>query len=60
VRYNIFDGDRLVGQDYTRENGKWSHKWFISRDKKFERGSWPGRAQGENMDKWKYVEIEEK
>ena len=59
MRYNIFDKERLVGQDYQRDNGEWSHKWFRSRDKKFERGSWRGRAKGENMTNWKYVEVEE-
>jgi len=59
MRYNIFDKERLVGQDYQRENGEWSHKWFLSNDKKFERGSWRGRAKGKNMSNWKYVEFEE-
>ena len=59
MRYNIFDKDRLVGQDYKRDNGEWSHKWFRSRDKKFERVSWLGRAKGENMANWKYVEVED-
>ena len=59
MRYNIFDKERLVGQDYQRDNGEWSHKWFRSRDKKFERGSWRGRAEGDNQKNWKYVEVEE-
>jgi len=56
MRFNIFENNRLVGQDYQRENGKWSHKWYVSKDKGFERGSWPGRVQGDNQKSWVYIE----
>jgi len=56
MRYNIYENGKLIGEDYTRENGEWSHRWFCKKTKGFERGSWIGRAEGVNMEKWDYVE----
>jgi hypothetical protein len=60
MRFNIFNKDgELIGMDYQRDNGHWSHKWFNRRDNCFERGSWRGRAEGKNQDTWKYVPVED-
>lgn len=56
-RFEIYDEKgNLIGVDYTLENGYWMHKWYFKG--KYERGSWRGRAKGENMEKWTYKEIE--
>lgn len=55
-RINIYIQDRLIAQDYQRENGEWSHKWMGS-DGRWERGSWRGRAEGDNSTEWRYVDI---
>jgi len=60
MRLNIYDNkDRLVGQDYTRDNGEWMHKWARGDDRKFERGSWRGRAKNASKIPWKYKEAKE-
>ena len=29
MRFNIYnEHNELIGQDYQRNNGEWSHKWF--------------------------------
>ena len=55
-RLNIYQNGKIIGQDYQRENGDWMHKWWCRRDNRFERGSWPGRAQGDNMSGWAYLD----
>ena len=60
MRFNIYnEHNELIGQDYQRNNGEWSHKWFDNNIRKLERGSWTGKAKGDNMEKWKYVEVKE-
>jgi hypothetical protein len=56
-RLNIYNNGKLIGQDYQRDNGYWSHKWYDPKTKKFERGSWTGRAKGENMSNWIYEPV---
>jgi len=57
MRQNIFDKNRkLIGQNYQRDNGDWMHKWISVRHKGFDRFSWKGKAQGENMETWTYAE----
>ncbi len=56
-RFDIYnENGKLIGQDYKRENGGWMHKW-MTKEGVFERGSWRGRAEGENKNKWKYEPI---
>ena len=53
IRLNIFDeNNRWVGVDYLTEKGKWMHKWVHNGE--LERGSWRGRAIGENDINWRY------
>lgn len=59
VRYDIFENGKLIGQDYQRDNGEWSHKWIDSKTGDFERGSWRLRCDGENKENWVYVEVEQ-
>lgn len=54
MRLNVYENDKLIGQDYQRENGEWMHKWFDHRTGTFERGSWRGRCQGETEKTWTY------
>jgi len=56
--YNIYHNGRIIGRDDMNEEGRWSHKWFSQRDNCFERGSWRGRADGDNIKKWTYEEID--
>ena len=58
MRVNVYEGERLVGVDYTRENGEWSHKWWSPKTNSFERGSWRGRCDGENKKNWNYKQID--
>ena len=58
MRFNVFDGSRLVGQDYQRDNGQWSHKWFDGKTGMFERGSWPGRCDSSGKN-WTYQHVDE-
>ena len=52
---NIFDKNgRLIGQDYQRHTGEWMHKWKSVRHEGFDKFSWRGKAQGEDMDTWTY------
>jgi len=53
-RFEIFENGELIGEDYQRENGEWSHRWIDGNTNEFERGSWPGRAQGDKMKSWVY------
>lgn len=56
MRQNIFDKNgELIGQNYQRDNGEWMHKWVLRGE--FERGSWRGKAQGDEMDTWTYVDV---
>lgn len=57
MRLYIYEGEKLIGQDYQRENGEWMHKWVMNGV--FERGSWRGRCAGENSDNWRYEEFNE-
>lgn len=61
MRYNIYSNGKLIGQNYQRENGDWMHKWYDSKDKKFERGSWKGKcgSKDDNMSEWKYKLVRE-
>lgn len=53
IRLNIYDEkNRWVGVDYLTEKGKWMHKWVHKCE--LERGSWRGRAVGENDINWRY------
>jgi hypothetical protein len=53
IRLNIYDeNNRWVGVDYLTEKGKWMHKWVHKGE--LERGSWRGRAVGENDINWRY------
>lgn len=53
IRLNIYDeNNRWVGADYLTEKGKWMHKWVHKGE--LERGSWHGRAVGENDINWRY------
>lgn len=59
MRLNIFDGNnKLIGQDYQKDDGEWMHKWYDTKNNSFERGSWTGRSNGENKKKWRYEESE--
>ena len=52
IRLNIFDeNNRWVGVDYLTGKDKWMHKW--AHKGKLERGSWRGRAVGENDINWR-------
>lgn len=54
-RVNVFDAKgKLIGQDYQRDNGEWMHKWIDPKTGTFERGSWRGKCQGEDMRNWSY------
>ena len=55
ARINIYDKNgKWIGQDYQRENGKWSHKWKSINHEGLDRFSWTGRAKGEDMETWSY------
>lgn len=57
-RVNVYDKNgNLIGQDYQRDNGDWMHKWVSVRHEGFDKFSWKGRVEGEDMDKWTYKEI---
>ena len=57
MRLNIYENGKLIGQDYQHANGEWMHKWYDSRRSCFERGSWRGRAEGENKKQWVYKRL---
>jgi len=60
MRFNIYDENKkLIGQDYQRENGEWSHKWTRGENREFERGSWKFRADPDNLKKWTYEEVKD-
>ena len=59
MRYNVYDGDKLVGQDYQLANGVWQHKWYDSRKAEFERGASGGRCAGVGAENWRYEYIKE-
>jgi len=53
IRLNIFDeNNKWVGQEYLTEKGKWLHRW--AHKGKLEKGSWRGRAKGDNELNWRY------
>ncbi|MDX5583504.1 MAG: hypothetical protein QNK20_01045 [Aureibaculum sp.] len=53
IRLNIFDeNNKWVGQEYLTEKGKWLHRW--THKGKLEKGSWRGRAKGDNELNWRY------
>lgn len=56
-RYNVYRNDKLVGQDYQREDGTWMHKWVDFRLGGFERGSWRGRCEFEDNKNIRYKEV---
>ena len=59
IRLNIFDeSNKWVGQEYLTENGKWLHRWTLNG--KLERGSWRGRAKGDNEMNWRYERVLDK
>jgi len=53
-RFNIYENGKLIGEDYRRENGEWSHRWIDGNTNELEKGSWTGRAQGDKMETWTY------
>lgn len=53
-RFEIFENGKLIGEDYQRENGEWSHRWIDEKTGTYERGSWIGKAKGEKMATWTY------
>lgn len=56
MRQNIFDlRGELIGQNYQRDNGDWMHKWANSNG--FDRFSWRGKAEGEDMNNWTYKDV---
>lgn len=60
LRLNIYTKNgKIVGQDFLREDGTFGHKWFDSKLEEFERGSWRGRAKGDNDLDWVYKIVEE-
>ena len=64
MRLEIYnENNELIGLDYTfyNDDGRWMHKWIdiVNPKNKFEPFSWPGRAKGENQEKWMYKEIED-
>lgn len=56
---NIYQNGELIGKDYQRENGEWSHRWIDGKTGTFERGSWSGKSQGDKMDTWTYKEVDD-
>jgi hypothetical protein len=53
LRLNIYTKNgKIVGQDFLREDGTFGHKWFNSKLEEFERGSWRGRAKGDDGLNW--------
>jgi hypothetical protein len=56
-RFNIYSQGKLIGQDYLSSNGRWMHKWILRGE--FERGGWPGKANGIGKEKWSYVAVPE-
>ncbi len=58
IRLNIFDeNNKWVGQEYLTEKGKWLHRWIHKGG--LEKGSWRGRARGDNELNWTYKRVEE-
>jgi len=58
IRLNIFDeNNKWVGQEYLTEKGKWLHRWTLKGE--LEKGSWRGRAKGDNELNWRYERVEE-
>jgi len=58
IRLNIYnEKGKWVGQEYLTEKGKWLHRW--TQDGKLEKGSWRGRAKGDNELNWIYKLVTE-
>jgi len=57
MREDILDQNgKLIGQNYQRENGEWMHKWVSVNHEGFDKFSWRGKATGENMGLWTFIE----
>ena len=58
---NIYDkDDKLIGQNWQRNNGDWMHKWMDHRTGSFYKFSLHGLAKGEDMSSWTYRELKDK
>lgn len=59
IRFNVYDGDKLIGQNYQRENGEWMSKWKSNRHDGFDTFSWRGKLHGQEVNNWKEIEASE-
>lgn len=52
IRFEIHEAGKKIAEEYLTEKGTWLHKWMLKG--KLERGSWRGRAKGDNDINWMY------
>lgn len=58
---NIYNEQgKLIAQNWQRHNGDWMHKWITFRTGDFDKFSWRGKAEGEDMMTWTYKKLKDK